>query len=744
MNLSILIPIVAVSVLTGSLLSYRAIRASFLNKETLGDKVMKDDKIMQKTKENISSNYSDMKKEGLPNCFINRELSWLKFNERVLEEADDENNPLCERLTFLSIFQSNLDEFFMVRMGSLHDMMLLKREIRENKTNMTPLEQFSMCLTDIRRILKKRDEIYKKQMKNIADYVISVVSYDKLSANEKKYMKHYFSKELEPLLSTIVVGRKQPFPFLNNKDLYIVAELRKKNDKTKIGIIPCNTSLMKRLVQVPERPGVYVLTEDIILNFTSKVFKKYDVKSCCVARVTRNADIDADRINDEELDYREHMAEVIRRRRKLCPIRLEMTAPLGNTATTWLCNQLDLMPDQIFISDVPADLSFVFIIEDMLRSEPKLFFEKRVPQKPLDFNSDKSIMEQIKEKDRLISLPYESIQPFLTLLSDAAKDPNVVSIRMTLYRLAKNSKVVEALVEAAENGKQVDVLVELKARFDEQNNIRWSRRLEEAGCHVIYGLDNLKVHSKLCLITRRGKEGVEYITQIGTGNYNEKTARQYTDLQILTANQDIAHEAYEVFSALSLGEVVEETNHLLVAPKCLQNKVIALIKEQIDLAKQGKEAYIGLKLNSLTDKKIMQKLIEASCAGVKIDMVIRGICCLQSGIPGYTENIRIISIVGRFLEHSRIYIFGAGENAKMYISSADFMTRNTLRRVEVASPIYDPEIKSRLQKEFETLLSDNCKARVQVAKGKYERVKNTQPKINAQETFYAKAYENAK
>lgn len=744
MNLSILIPIVAVSVLTGSLLSYRAIRASFLNEETLGDKVMKDDKIMQKTKENISSNYSDMKKEGLPNCFINRELSWLKFNERVLEEADDENNPLCERLTFLSIFQSNLDEFFMVRMGSLHDMMLLKREIRENKTNMTPLEQFSMCLTDIRRILKKRDEIYKKQMKNIADYGISVVSYDKLSANEKKYMKHYFSKELEPLLSTIVVGRKQPFPFLNNKDLYIVAELRKKNDKTKIGIIPCNTSLMKRLVQVPERPGVYVLTEDIILNFTSKVFKKYDVKSCCVARVTRNADIDADRINDEELDYREHMAEVIRRRRKLCPIRLEMTAPLGNTATTWLCNQLDLMPDQIFISDVPADLSFVFIIEDMLRSETKLFFEKRVPQKPLDFNSDKSIMEQIKEKDRLISLPYESIQPFLTLLSDAAKDPNVVSIRMTLYRLAKNSKVVEALVEAAENGKQVDVLVELKARFDEQNNIRWSRRLEEAGCHVIYGLDNLKVHSKLCLITRRGKEGVEYITQIGTGNYNEKTARQYTDLQILTANQDIAHEAYEVFSALSLGEVVEETNHLLVAPKCLQNKIIALIKEQIDLAKQGKEAYIGLKLNSLTDKKIMQKLIEASCAGVKIDMVIRGICCLQSGIPGYTENIRIISIVGRFLEHSRIYIFGAGENAKMYISSADFMTRNTLRRVEVASPIYAPEIKSRLQSEFETLLSDNCKARVQVAKGKYERVKNTQPKINAQETFYAKAYENAK
>ena len=743
MNLSILVPFTVLSVLAISLLLL-AKRVFLPDKEKLGDEVMRGDKIMPESKENTLQRYVEKSKEGLQNCFINRELSWLKFNERVLEEADDQNNPLCERLTFLSIFQSNLDEFFMVRMGSLHDMMLLKREIRENKTRMTPLEQFSMCLSDIRRMLIKRDAIYKKQMKKVSEYGISVVSFDELSASEKKYMKHYFSQELEPLLSTIVVGRKQPFPFLNNKDLYIVAELRKKNDKAKIGIIPCNTSLMKRLVQLPEKPGVYVLTEEIILNFLPKVFKKYEVKSRSVARVTRNADIDADRINDEELDYREHMAEVIRRRRKLCPIRLEMTAPLGTAVTTWLCNQLDLMPDQIFISDVPSDLSFLFTIQDMLRSHPQLFFEKRVPQRPLDFRGDKSVMEQIKEKDRLISLPYESIQPFLTLLSDSAKDPNVVSIRMTLYRLAKNSKVIESLVEAAENGKQVDVLVELKARFDEQNNIKWSRRLEDAGCHVIYGLDNLKVHSKLCLITRRGKDGVEYITQIGTGNYNEKTARQYTDLQILTANEEIAHEAYEVFSALSLGEVVEETNHLLVAPKCLQNKVIDLIKEQIDLAKQGKEAYIGLKLNSLTDKKIMEKLIEASCAGVKIDMVIRGICCLQSGIPGYTENIRIISIVGRFLEHSRIYIFGTGDDEKMYISSADFMTRNTLRRVEVASPIYDPEIKERLNKEFETLLKDNCKARLQVEKGRYERVKNDLPKINAQETFYKQAYENTK
>ncbi|MGN1130566.1 MAG: polyphosphate kinase 1 [Ruminococcus sp.] len=704
---------------------------------------MTDNKVIEKLQENNVETCEKKEKKDYKNCYINRELSWLKFNERVLEEAEDEKNPLCERLTFLSIFQSNLDEFFMVRMGSLHDMMLLKKEIRENKTRMTPLEQFSLCLSEIRSLLTKRDGIYKKLMNKVHDYGISVVSYSQLSSSEKKYMKRYFFKELAPLLSTIVVGRKQPFPFLNNKELYIVAELRKKNDKAKIGIIPCNTSIMERLVELPERQGVYILTEEIILNFLPKIFKKYDVKSGSVVRVTRNADIDADRIDDEELDYREHMAEVIRRRRKLCPIRLEMTSPLSADVTSWLCNQLDLLPDQIFVSDVPADLSFNFVIQDKLRSNPNLFFPKRVPQNPVDFSKDKSVAEQIKERDRLISLPYESIEPFLTLLSDAAKDPNVVSIRMTLYRLAKNSKVVEALVEAAEKGKQVDVLVELKARFDEQNNIRWSRRLEEAGCHVIYGIDNLKVHSKLCLITRCGKDGVEYITQIGTGNYNEKTARQYTDLQLLTANEEIAHEAYEVFSTLSLGEVVEETQHLLVAPKCLQNKVIALIEEQINLSKKGEPAYIGLKLNSLTDKKIMEKLIEASCAGVKIDMIIRGICCLQSGIPGYTENIRIISIVGRFLEHSRIYIFGDGDNEKMYISSADFMTRNTLRRVEVAAPIYDKTIRNRLRRDFNTMLNDNCKARLQVADGKYQRVKNDSPENNAQEYFYQEAYNNA-
>lgn len=711
-----------------------------LKKHNLGDENMSENEVAKK--DNALEKIFNKKFSGKKKCYINRELSWLKFNKRVLEEADDKENPLCERLTFLSIFQTNLDEFFMVRMGSLHDMTLLKKEIKENKTKMTPSEQFSACLSDIRDTLPVKEKIYYSLMQECSEQGVSLLHFEQLTANEKKYFKQYFAMEVEPLLSTIVVGRKQPFPFCNNKELYVVAELRKKSDKAKIGIIPCSFNLMERLIKVPNRDGAYILGEELILNFASKVFKKYEVRSKSIIRVTRNADIDADSIDDEELDYREHMAEVIRQRRKLCPIRLESTNTLSAIMTKWLCQQLDLPTEQIFVSSVPSDLSFVFKIQDMLRNKTELFYKKRVPQTPLDFIGVKRVAKEIEKKDCLISLPYESINPFLNLLRQSAVDPQVVSIKMTLYRLAKNSKVVEALVEAAENGKQVDVLVELKARFDEENNIGWSRRLEDAGCHVIYGIDNLKVHSKLCLITRKSKKGIEYITQIGTGNYNEKTARLYTDLQIITSNSEIGMEANQVFSALSFGEVVEETNHLMVAPKCLQNKVLALIDDEIEKAGTGREAYIGLKLNSLTDKKIIDKLIEASNAGVKIDMVIRGICCLQSGIPGYTDNIRIISIVGRFLEHSRIYIFGKGEKEKMFISSADFMTRNTLRRVEVAAPIYDEKIKHRLNHFFNTMLIDNCKARVQCANGEYEKVVNEFPKTNSQELFYEEAYNN--
>jgi len=676
-------------------------------------------------------------------CFLNRELSWLKFNERVLEEAADEHNPLCERMTFLSIFQTNLDEFFMVRVGSLHDMMLLKNEIRENKTNMTPMEQVSAVLREVRALLPKKEAVYHTLLNAMEHQGISLVGFADLNSTEKKYLEKYFTKEVEPLLSTIVVGRKQPFPFLNNKDLYAVAELGKKNDKEKVGIIPCSSGVIQRLIPIPGRMGCYILSEELILHYLSKVFKKYGVKSKAIIRITRNADIDADSVVDEDLDYREHMAEVIRQRRKLCPVRLEMSRPMDERITAWLCDRLGLTQEQVFLSKMPADLSFVFAMQDTLRSSPDLFYERRVPQRPAGIEPGRAMIEQIKEKDRMLSLPFESVNPFLRLLHEAARDPQVVSIRMTLYRLAKHSKVVEALTEAAENGKQVDVLVELKARFDEENNIEWSRRLEDAGCHVIYGIDKLKVHSKLCLITRRGENGVEYITQVGTGNYNEKTARLYTDLQLMTADPAIGREAAEVFSALSLGEVVEKTEHLLVAPKCLQGKILDLIDEQIALAEKGEPAYVGLKLNSLTDKRIMDKLIEASQAGVKIDMLIRGICCLQAGVPGYTENIRIYSIVGRFLEHSRIYIFGCGGKEKVYISSADFMTRNTLRGVEVAAPVYDEEIRSRLLEMFGTLLKDNCKARLQVENGIYTKVVNNEPLLNAQEAFYRDAYNAA-
>ena len=673
-------------------------------------------------------------------CFLNRELSWLKFNERVLEEAADEHNPLCERMTFLSIFQTNLDEFFMVRVGSLHDMMLLKNEIRENKTNMTPMEQVSAVLREVRSLLPKKEAVYHTLLSAMEHQGISLVTFADLNSTEKKYLEKYFTKEVEPLLSTVVVGRKQPFPFLNNKDLYAVAELGKKNDKEKVGIVPCSSGVIQRLIPIPGRMGCYILSEELILHFLSKVFKKYGVKSKAIIRVTRNADIDADSVVDEDLDYREHMAEVIRQRRKLCPVRLEMSRPMDERITTWLCDRLGLTHEQVFLSKMPADLSFVFAMQDTLRSSPDLFYERRVPQRPAGIEPGRSMIEQIKEKDRMLSLPFESVNPFLQLLNEAARDPQVVSIRMTLYRLAKHSKVVEALTEAAENGKQVDVLVELKARFDEENNIEWSRRLEDAGCHVIYGIDKLKVHSKLCLITRRGENGVEYITQVGTGNYNEKTARLYTDLQLMTADPAIGREAAEVFSALSLGEVVEKTEHLLVAPKCLQGKILDMFDEQIALAEKGQPAYVGLKLNSLTDKRIMDKMIEASQAGVKIEMLIRGICCLQAGVPGYTENIRIYSIVGRFLEHSRIYIFGSTGKEKVYISSADFMTRNTLRRVEVAAPVYSEEIRTRLLEMFRTLLRDNSKARLQVENGIYTKVINNEPPMNAQEAFYREAY----
>nr|WP_274602825.1 polyphosphate kinase 1 [Blautia sp. MSK.21.1] len=675
--------------------------------------------------------------------YMNRELSWLKFNERVLEEAENPENPLCERLTFASIYQSNLDEFYMVRVGSLVDQMLLAKDIRENKTNMTPKEQLDAILARTKKLNRKRDVVYEEIMESLEEYGVHMLNFHKIEKEDRNYLERYFEAEVAPVISPSIVGKRQPFPFLRNKEIYAVVVLETKKGKEKLGIIPCSSAGIQRLIPVPGKTGTYMLSEELILHFVSKIFKGYHIKAKSLLRITRNADIDADALYDEDLDYREFMVELIKARKKLAPIRLELSREMDGDVVETLCDYLEVDKNFVFRGDIPLDLSFVFQIQDGLRKRTELFYEKRIPQKSPMFNSHEPILDQIAKKDRFLSYPYESIKPFLTMLHEAANDEDVVSIKMTLYRVAKQSKVVEALIEAAENGKEVFVLVELKARFDEENNIGWSRLLEDAGCHVIYGLDGYKVHSKLCQIVKKKDGNVEYYTQIGTGNYNEKTARLYTDLSLMTADPKIGTEAARVFQALAMGETVEDMDHLLVAPKCLQNKVLAMIDEEIEHAKVGEQAYIGLKMNSLTDKRIMNKLVEASCAGVHIDMVVRGICCLIPGVKGQTENIHIISIVGRFLEHSRIYIFGTQERAKIYISSADFMTRNTLRRVEVAAPIEDPDIRMQIQEMFVTMLSDNRKARTMNNKGNYKIEPSDNAPLNSQEVFLEQAYDNA-
>ena len=675
--------------------------------------------------------------------YMNRELSWLKFNERVLEEAENPENPLCERLTFASIYQSNLDEFYMVRVGSLVDQMLLAKDIRENKTNMTPEEQLDAILARTKKLNRKRDVVYEEIMENLEQYGIHMLNFHKIEKEDRNYLERYFEAEVAPVISPSIVGKRQPFPFLRNKEIYAVVVLETKKGKEKLGIIPCSSTGIQRLIPVPGKTGTYMLSEELILHFVSKIFKGYHIKAKSLLRITRNADIDADALYDEDLDYREFMVELIKARKKLAPIRLELSREMDGDVVETLCEYLEVDKNYVFRGDIPLDLSFVFQIQDGLRKRTELFYEKRIPQKSPLFDSHEPILDQIAKKDRFLSYPYESIKPFLTMLHEAANDEDVVSIKMTLYRVAKQSKVVEALIEAAENGKEVFVLVELKARFDEENNIGWSRLLEDAGCHVIYGLDGYKVHSKLCQIMKKKDGNVEYYTQIGTGNYNEKTARLYTDLSLMTADPKIGTEAARVFQALAMGETVEDMEHLLVAPRCLQNKVLAMIDEEIEHAKAGEPAYIGLKMNSLTDKRIMSKLVEASCAGVHIDMVVRGICCLIPGVKGQTENIHIISIVGRFLEHSRIYIFGTQERARIYISSADFMTRNTLRRVEVAAPIEDPDIRMQIQEMFVTMLSDNRKARIMNNKGNYKIEPSDNALLNSQEVFLQQAYDNA-
>lgn len=693
--------------------------------------------------------------------YDNREISWLKFNKRVLEEAMDPSVPLMERLTFVSIFQSNLDEFFMVRVGSLYDQMIVDPDSRDSKTNMTPEEEIKEIVKYTKKLNELKDDAYNNLMREVKEFGIELVDFHSrvkcnaagdcvedleneysmaLTPDDEEALENLFDSEIRPLISPQIIGKRQPFPFLKEKEIYAIVSLEGKNGTEKLGIVPCSGDVFERLIQIPSDKRKYILAEELILYFVTKIFKKYKVKSKSLIRITRNADIDEETVYDEDLDYRDTMKKLIKKRKKLAPVRMEMSRELNGSALKTLRKYVGLDEKSIFYSKSPLEFSFVRKIQDKLRNHSELFYEKRVPQKSPDINSRRSIIEQIEEKDKLLYYPYNSMKPFLDMLYEASEDPTVVSIKMTLYRLSSDSKIVDALSNAVENGKEVVVLVELRARFDEENNINWSRRLEKAGCRVIYGLPGLKVHSKLCLITRKTDEGIKYITQIGTGNYNEKTAKLYTDYCLMTADKRIAHEAGRVFDRLSLGEVVEKSDLLLVSPLCLRQPIMDMIDNEIVKAEHGAPAYIGIKINSLTDKGIMNKLIEASRAGVKVQLIVRGICCLIPGVEGVTENIEVISIVGRYLEHTRVYIFGEGCDSKVYIGSADLMSRNTMRRVEVAAPILDPDIKKRILEDFAIMYTDNVKARKLLKDGTYKHVKQEGAPLNSQEYFFERAY----
>lgn len=673
----------------------------------------------------------------------NRELSWLKFNKRVLEEASDPNVPLLERLTFSSIYQSNLDEFFMVRVGSITVEEKINKNLKENKTKMTPSQQLDAVFTAVRRLQPLAEDAYRKTMLELAPYGFEHVGFDTATKEELTFLELYFKRELKPFISGIIVNDVLPFPFLKNKELYVAVQIQSKKDVA-IGIVPVKHEHSERVIPLGNGGKRFILEEEVVLHFAHLLFKGYKIIDRTILRVTRNADI---MVSDKDADFRDRMEELVAKRKKLAAVRLEISDDFSRAALDYICKKLKIKNVRVFVSRIPLDLSYLFSFSE-LSELSELKYDPRTPQKTAALSESRSVFSQVKSKDVLLSYPFESINSsFIRLLQESANDPKVTSIKITLYRLARNSKVIDALCTAADNGKEVLVMIELRARFDEANNIEWSKHLQLAGCKVIYGPKDYKAHSKLLLITRRAQGGgFDYVTQIGTGNYNEKTARLYTDLTLLTSDRDIAEDAEKVFECLQNGTFVEETQKLLVAPLCLRDPILAMMDKQIEIARNGGTGYIAAKINSLTDKPIIMKLVEASQAGVKVELVIRGICCLVAGVKGYTENITVRSIVGRFLEHSRIYIFGKnGTEQKIYISSADYMTRNTIRRVEVAAPILDEKLKKRIREMFRILMSDNVKARVMLSNGSYvhaERTADEEP-VNAQEYFYDEAYKKA-
>ena len=671
----------------------------------------------------------------------NRELSWLRFNERVLMEAMDDRVPLMERLKFVSIFTSNLDEFFMIRVGSLHDMALVDPEARDNKSNMTAGEQLQAIFSAVRPLIEKKDEIYAHLRRKLAGFGILPLSTDDLDPSDEHYIHRYFLSEMDPILSPQIIDSRHPFPHLANKVIHVGALLREK-DRQVFGVIPLPASLPE-IIFLPGEELRYISTADVLLSHTKKIFSGYKVLEKALFCVTRNADITPnDEFYEVDEDFRSQMQKLLRERKRLAPVRLEVNRPLSPSFLRYFCDRLHLSEKEVFVTSSPMKLGYVFSLADKLSPilREQLTYPPFHPQPSSEITPGESIIKQVLRKDVLLSYPYESMDPFLQLIREASNDASVLSIKITIYRLASRAKLVDYLCAAAENGKDVTVMIELRARFDEQNNIDWSQRLEEAGCRILYGFDAYKVHSKVCLITRRERGGVSYITQVGTGNYNEKTATQYTDLSYITADPQIGADASLFFKNLAISNLGGNYQHLLVSPNAMKNRLMALIDREIAKASQG---YIFLKLNSVTDLDLIHKLRQASQAGVQIRMVVRGICCLLPGVEGETDNIRITSIVGRYLEHSRIYLFGRGQEERMFISSADFMTRNMNRRVEVACPIYSQAARERVHRLVEILLQDNTKARELGSDGICRPIPLEGEEVDAQNTLMQNAITRA-
>lgn len=666
----------------------------------------------------------------------NRELSWLRFDHRVLEEAQDETVPLLERMKFVSIFTSNLDEFFMIRVGSLYDMIAMGDETKDKRSGMTPKEQLDKIYEAVAPLYKERDKTYNEIKKQLHPYGVCGLDFKELENQEKKYVKKYFKEQILPLLSPTIVDSNHPFPHLQNKELYVIANLKLDN-KTMVGIVPV-PQFVSDILYLPGHDIRYIRMEKVIMEYLELVFEQYEVSEKNYVCVTRNADIapDDEAYSDNE-DFRVIMQETLHKRRRLAAVRLEVAHPLSKEMEKYFCEKLNIEPKCIFRTKMPMKLDFIFaIIDKVPESMKRSLVDRPFTPQPAAMVAKGNVMAQVKKKDILLSYPYESMDPFLQLIKEASVDPNVMTIKITIYRLAKKTRLVEYLCAAAENGKDVTALIELRARFDEQNNIDWSERMEEAGCRVIYGFEGYKVHSKICLITYRNRNDIRYITQVGTGNYNEKTAKMYTDLSLITADQEIGEDAATFFKNMSIGNVEGSYRHLIVSPSSLKPKILSLIDEEIAKEKNGR---VIMKMNSVTDVDFIQKVAEASRAGVKVDLIVRGICCILPGIPGETENLTVTSIVGRFLEHPRIFSFGKGEEQKIYIGSADMMTRNTEKRVEVACPVYDDAIKARINHMLKVMLADNVKARLLKSDGTLVKKPVTGRPVISQEVFMEEA-----